>query len=69
MQPHQQTPDVDNLLKALLDAIHKQDCAVWSVWAEKRWSDRGGIVINGIDEIGVLPATQLLRDNGLSPNA
>jgi Holliday junction resolvase RusA-like endonuclease len=53
LQPHQQTPDVDNLLKAVLDATHKQDCAVWSLWAEKRWSDYGAIVINGVDEPGV----------------
>lgn len=53
MQPHQQVPDVDNLLKAALDAVHKQDCAVWSIWTEKRWSDYGAIVINNIDEPGV----------------
>lgn len=45
LKPHQQTPDVDNLLKALLDATHKQDCAVWSVWAEKRWFSVGSIII------------------------
>lgn len=50
MKPHQQTPDVDNLLKAVLDATHKQDCAVWSIWAEKRWSDCGAIEIDGIDD-------------------
>jgi Holliday junction resolvase RusA-like endonuclease len=53
-KPHQQTPDVDNLLKAVLDATHKQDCAVWSIWAEKRWSKVGAIIINSIDEPGVI---------------
>jgi len=48
LQPHQQTPDVDNLLKAVLDATHKQDCAVWSIWAEKRWSYSGEIEIDWI---------------------
>lgn len=58
-QPHQQTPDVDNLLKAVLDAVHKQDCAVWSIWPEKRWADDGAIVVNWINEPGVLPKTSL----------
>jgi Holliday junction resolvase RusA-like endonuclease len=54
MQPHQQVPDVDNLLKAALDAVHKQDCSVWSVWPEKRWSHYGAIVVNSINEPGVI---------------
>ena len=28
-QPHQQKPDVDNLTKALLDALYKDDSKVW----------------------------------------
>lgn len=42
-QPHQQKPDLDNLQKALLDAIYDDDCRVWSLGAEKRWADRGAI--------------------------
>jgi Holliday junction resolvase RusA-like endonuclease len=42
---HRQTPDVDNLLKGLMDAVLEQDCRVASVWIEKRWADRGKITI------------------------
>lgn len=38
-QPHRQKPDVDNLLKAFLDALCDDDCAIWNVAAQKRWSD------------------------------
>lgn len=38
-QPHKQVPDVDNLLKALLDAIYDDDKAVWDVRTTKRWAD------------------------------
>lgn len=45
--PHQQTPDLDNLLKALLDAIKKGegDHAVWQFTAAKLWSLEGAIEI------------------------
>jgi len=41
--PHQQTPDKDNLEKALLDAIYDQDCHVWDSRVTKRWSSEPGI--------------------------
>jgi len=44
-KPHQQTPDVDNLLKSLLDAIYTDDCGVWAVMVEKRWGRSGKIQI------------------------
>lgn len=44
-QPHQQTPDVDNLLKAFLDALLDQDCRVWQVTVEKRWGYKGFIEV------------------------
>jgi Holliday junction resolvase RusA-like endonuclease len=44
-KPHQQTPDKDNLEKALLDAVHKQDCAVWDGRATKLWGEVGMIII------------------------
>jgi Holliday junction resolvase RusA-like endonuclease len=40
-EPHRQTPDSDNLLKALLDALHANDCAVWDVRVSKRWAATG----------------------------
>ena len=45
-QPHQQVPDLDNLLKALMDAIHKQDCALWHLsCCMKVWGYEGAIEI------------------------
>ncbi|GAB3283120.1 RusA family crossover junction endodeoxyribonuclease [Larkinella harenae] len=48
-QLHRHKPDVDNLLKGLMDAWLKNDQAVASVWIEKRWAAQGGIEISRID--------------------
>lgn len=41
-QPHQQKPDKDNLEKALLDALFKDDSKVWRTkTVEKRWCYEG----------------------------
>lgn len=37
--------DVDNLLKALLDAIFGDDSAVWDIRGTKLWWDEGGIFV------------------------
>ena len=42
---HQQTPDVDNLVKAFLDALHTNDAHIWSLSAEKRWAYEGSIIV------------------------
>ncbi|ATM78802.1 hypothetical protein CRN79_24540 [Serratia fonticola] len=47
-KPHQQKPDADNLLKALMDAIYNEDCSVWDVRVTKRWGDTGAITIGEI---------------------
>lgn len=44
-KPHQQKPDIDNLVKAFLDTLCEEDSYVWSVNASKVWSERGGITI------------------------
>ena len=45
-QPHEQTPDIDNFLKAILEAVFdKKDAKVWSIWPEKRWSNNPGIEV------------------------
>ena len=45
-EPHTQRPDIDNLLKALLDAIYEEDCGIWSLSKiEKRWGKVGQIKI------------------------
>lgn len=47
---HQQAPDVDNLCKALLDAVYPDgDSHVWDIRLTKIWNDEGGI------EVGVSP--------------
>jgi Holliday junction resolvase RusA-like endonuclease len=37
-QPHTVRPDIDNLVKALADAVHAEDSHLWSIAAEKRWT-------------------------------
>lgn len=45
-KPHQQKPDIDNLLKALLDSIYREDCGVYHIGGlAKYWSKSGYIKI------------------------
>lgn len=37
-QPHRVRPDIDNLIKSLLDALLKDDKHIWNVRAWKWWS-------------------------------
>jgi Holliday junction resolvase RusA-like endonuclease len=48
--PHQQKPDLDNLLKALLDALYDNDASVANVWALKVWAKTPGIHISPLEE-------------------
>ena len=43
--PHKQKPDTDNLVKAVKDALKKDDSDVWLEKAEKRWAYKGSIII------------------------
>ena len=43
-KPHQQIPDLDNYIKAFLDALCKNDSYVHEVHAKKRWADKGVII-------------------------
>ena len=45
MRPHRQKPDIDNLIKALLDALYADDSHVWKITAEKRWHYEGKIMV------------------------
>ena len=47
-RPHRQKPDVDNLCKALLDALYTDDCVVWDIAIRKIWGDEGSIEIERI---------------------
>ena len=45
-QGHQQVPDLDNLLKALSDAVHLDDSKIWMFRrVQKLWSYKPGITI------------------------
>ena len=48
-QPHQQTPDNDNLMKALKDAVYQQDSHIWDYRISKIWGEKSLIVISKID--------------------
>jgi Holliday junction resolvase RusA-like endonuclease len=42
---HLQTPDKDNLEKALMDALYLNDSGVWDTRTVKLWDDEGAIEI------------------------
>lgn len=42
-KPHKQKPDIDNLLKAFLDALVKNDSTIYKVAAKKLWARKGSI--------------------------
>ncbi len=44
-QPHKQRPDVDNMLKALLDSVFDEDAHIWDIHVTKIWGKEGRIVI------------------------
>ena len=45
LKPHRQKPDIDNLFKALSDALYRNDAHIWDVWIQKRWAYEGAIEI------------------------
>lgn len=47
--PHQQTPDIDNLVKGFFDAIFDEDKHIWHVGETKKiWGKTGLIVIKEV---------------------
>ena len=40
-KPHQQRPDVDNLMKGLMDSLFQEDSHIHTIHAKKVWSDKG----------------------------
>ena len=49
-QPHKSKPDLDNLVKAVMDALKKQDSDVYQITAEKRYDYEGYILIKNISQ-------------------
>ncbi len=45
-QPHKQKPDLDNLIKGLLDAVLEDDSTVSEIHAKKLWGHSGAILID-----------------------
>lgn len=46
LKPHEQKPDIDNFLKALLDAIYKDDSHIYDISVTKLWGYEGRILVN-----------------------
>ena len=44
-QPHRQKPDLDNLMKALGDALYGDDSTIAAICLSKVWAVEGGIEI------------------------
>ena len=44
-KPHQQTPDLDNFLKAWKDSVYEEDAIVWNVEATKLWTSGPGYIM------------------------
>ena len=53
-QPHKQKPDLDNLMKALGDALYGDDSGIASIELAKCWADSGCIQIVNPDGPAVL---------------
>ena len=43
---HQQKPDLSNLLKAIEDAVYKDDSAIADIHVTKKWGYEGAIIID-----------------------
>lgn len=44
---HRQKPDIDNLLKAIFDAMSGNDCTIWHIASVKKvWADEGSFTIS-----------------------
>lgn len=48
---HTQKPDVDNLSKAVMDALCEDDSYIYALYARKYWAEKGGIIIDTIPVI------------------
>lgn len=48
-KPHMNKPDLDNLVKALSDAVYDDDKALWNYWLIKVWGETGSIEIEDFE--------------------
>jgi Holliday junction resolvase RusA-like endonuclease len=49
-KPHANKPDIDNLIKALLDAVFRDDAHVHTIHAEKVWGESGEIRVAALSD-------------------
>lgn len=47
-EPHQQRPDVDNMIKAVMDSLSKEDSNIYYVEASKHWGIEGSVTIRPV---------------------
>ncbi len=47
-RPHQNKPDIDNLVKGFLDALLPEDKIVWHIEAYKFWAIAGSIKVENL---------------------
>ncbi|MDX8400819.1 MAG: RusA family crossover junction endodeoxyribonuclease [Gallionellaceae bacterium] len=45
-QPHRQKPDIDNLAKAIFDAVHEDDAFISVLFARKLWGKSGSVNVD-----------------------
>ena len=43
-EPHQSKPDIDNICKAVMDSLLKDDSVIYRIQASKYWGNDGSIV-------------------------
>jgi Holliday junction resolvase RusA-like endonuclease len=48
-KPHQQTPDLDNLIKGFTDALTDADSQIWNISACKLWGREGAILVENYE--------------------
>lgn len=52
-EPHQQKPDSDNMLKAIMDAVYSDDSVVFDIRVSKYWGWKGEIIIDDGGKKGI----------------
>lgn len=53
-KPHQQKPDLDNYVKAVLDCLSDEDSGVYKIYAQKYWAEEGSVQILPLDQTFIL---------------
>lgn len=48
-KPHQQKPDLDNLVKSINDCLKVEDKTIYEIQASKFWAEKGKIIIETLD--------------------